>query len=84
MFKKPKLNRLVNEMTHNNSYGAKQLLNLLEPIMIKSFDIDLKSSVSTKFNITEKVSSKQERKHKIKIKLQSTKTIKQPIWKNIN
>lgn len=52
---KKKTNELVNEMTHNNSYGAEQLLNLLDPVMKKSLKTDLKSSVSKKFNLTEKV-----------------------------
>lgn len=81
---KKKTNELVNEMTHNNSYGAEQLLNLLDPIMKKSLKTDLKSSVSKKFNLTEKVSSEQKRKHKIQITRESTKTIEQLIGKNEN
>lgn len=80
--KKP--NELVNEMTHNNSYGAEQLLNLLDPVMKKSLKTDLKSSVSKKFNLTEKLSSEQKRKHKIQITRESTKTIEQLIGKNEN
>lgn len=81
---KKKTNELVNEMTHNNSYGAEQLLNLLDPVMKKSLKTDLKSSVSKKFNLTEKVSSEQKRKHKIQITRESTKTIEQLIGKNEN
>lgn len=44
-------NELVNEMIHYNSYGADQLLKLIEPIM-KTLEIDLKSLVSKK--LTEK------------------------------
>lgn len=81
---KKKPNELVNEMTHNNSYGAEQLLNLLDPVMKKSLKTDLKSSVSKKFNLTEKLSSEQKRKHKIQITRESTKTIEQLIGKNEN
>lgn len=66
-------NEIVGDMCHKNSSGAEQLLNVLEPLMKKTFKVDLKSSVAKKFNLTEKTTSEQKRKEKIKITRETKK-----------
>lgn len=77
-------NEIVGDMCHKNSSGAEQLLNVLEPLMKKTFKVDLKSSVAKKFNLTEKTTSEQKRKEKIKITRETKNTIHTLIGNNEN
>ena len=75
---------LAQEIDNKNSTGVNTILNVLEPIFQKEFQTNLKSVVSERYNLTEKLPSEQKRKLKIQQQRENTNEINKIITNNDN
>lgn len=57
-------NEIVNELDNKNNIGVNKILNVFEPIFEEKFQTNLKTVVSKRYNLTEKLPSEQKRKQK--------------------
>lgn len=62
--------------------GAEQLVKMIEPIMEKTFKTSMKKTVSTQYNLTEKVPSEKKQREKIKSTKESSEKIAKIISNN--
>lgn len=83
-----KTNDLAQEikMLHSDRMvdGAEQLVKIIEPIMENTFQKSLKNTVTSKYNLTEKLSSDKKQKQKIKSTRENSEKISRLISNNNN
>lgn len=74
----------MNELDNKNSIGVNEILNVFEPIFEEKFQTNLKTVVSKRYNLTEKLPSEQKRKQKTMQTKKNTNKINKIITNNEN
>lgn len=81
-----KTNELAQEIENMHAArlvdGAEQLVKMIEPIMENTFKTSMKKTVSTQYNLTEKVPSEKKQRQKIKSTKESSEKIAKIISNN--
>ena len=83
-----KTTELVHEIENLNSLrsvdGPKQIVKILEPIIENTFNKSFQNIVSSHYNLTQKISSEEKQKQKVKASRESSEVISKAISYNQN